>query len=258
MNLTPSQADVWFRAVLPLVADLADRDLFVLPPFTAIPLARARLSGSRIAWGAQDVHPDDAGAHTGDVSAPMLADLGCRYVEVGHSERRRDHGETSALIGAKLRAILRWGMTPILCVGETVALAADEAIPVVLADLGACVDGLSAEEVGRLVVAYEPAWAIGEGAIAAPADRVGAVQRALAAWLAERTDRGPRANGHGAERRPVPILYGGSVDEVAAGRLLAEPGVDGLFVGRYALDPERFARIARARPLVVGTEDGTS
>jgi triosephosphate isomerase len=237
MNLTASEADGWFRAFVPLVPDLAERDLFVLPPFTAIWIARERLRDSAIAWGAQDVHPDDEGAHTGDVSAPMLADLGCRYVEVGHSERRRDHGETPALIGAKLRAILRWGMTPILCVGEATEAPVEVAASLVLADLDACLAGLTAADVGRIVVAYEPAWAIGVGAVAAPAERVGAVQRRLAEWLRDRS-----------EGRPPRILYGGSVDEAAAGRLLAEPGVDGLFVGRYALDPERFARIARARP----------
>ena len=238
MNLTPSEADDWFRAFVPLVADLADRDLYVLPPFPAISVARDRLRDSAIAWGAQDVHPEDAGAHTGDVSAPMLADLGCRYVEVGHSERRRDHGETPTLVGAKLRAILRWGMTPILCVGESTDAGLEAVVPVVLADLEACLAGLPAADVGRIVVAYEPDWAIGVGAVAAPPARVGAVQRGIADWLRERADG-----------RASRILYGGSVDEVAAGRLLAEPGVDGLFVGRYALDPARFARIARAGPV---------
>ena len=236
MNLTPTEADAWFRAFLPLVADLADRELFVLPPFTAIPVAREWLRGTPIAWGAQDVHPDDAGPHTGDVSAPMLADLGCRFVEVGHSERRRDHGETPELIAAKVAASLRWGMSPILCVGETRDGPLGTVVPLVLDDLDACLAGVAPADVGRIVVAYEPAWAIGVGAVAAPADRVGAVQRLLAEWLVRRADG-----------RPPRILYGGSVDEAAVGRLLAEPGVDGLFVGRYALDPERFARIARAQ-----------
>jgi triosephosphate isomerase len=235
MNLTPSEADRWFRTFVPLVADLSDRELFVLPPFTSISVARERLLGTTIAWGAQDVHPDDSGPHTGDVSAPMLADLGCRYVEVGHSERRRDHGETPELIAAKVAAILRWEMTPLICVGEDRAGPIGSVIPAVLADLEACLAGVASVAVGRIVVAYEPAWAIGVGAAAAPAARVGAVQSALADWLRRRAD-GPSPR----------ILYGGSVDEAAAGPLLAEPGVDGLFVGRYALDPERFARIARA------------
>jgi triosephosphate isomerase len=238
MNLTPSEANAWFRAFVPLVADLVDRELFVLPPFPAISIARDRLRDTSIAWGAQDVHPDDAGAHTGDVSAPMLADLGCRFVEIGHSERRRDHGETPQLIAAKVAAVIRWGMIPILCVGESVEGPIDVVVPEVVADLEACLAHVAASDVGRIVVAYEPAWAIGEGAVAAPAERVGAIQRTLRDWLLERASGG----------RPR-VLYGGSVDEATAVRLLGEPAVDGLFVGRFALDPERFARIARARPV---------
>ena len=189
MNLTASEADGWFRAFVPLVADLVDRELFVLPPFTAIPVARERLRGSAIAWGAQDVHPDDEGAHTGDVSAPMLADLGCRYVEVGHSERRRDHGETPALVGAKLRAILRWGMTPILCVGETTEAPVEVAAPLVLADLDACLAGLTP-------------------------DRRRAGRRRLRAGVGDRGRGGRRAGGAGrggpaAARRLAPRPGGG-------------------------------------------------
>ena len=118
MNLTSTQAEGWLRAFVPLAEGLAGRDLFVLPPFPALWVARRELAGTRIAWGAQDLHPVDRGAHTGDVSAEMLVDLGCTYVEVGHSERRAEHGETDALVAAKVRAALRWGLTPILCVGE--------------------------------------------------------------------------------------------------------------------------------------------
>ncbi|MCJ7709937.1 MAG: triose-phosphate isomerase, partial [Chloroflexi bacterium] len=118
MNLVPSEARAWLEAARPALAAIADRDLFVLPAFPAITVAREVLAGGNVWWGAQDVHPDDAGACTGDVSAPMLADLGCRFVEVGHAERRRDHGETPAVVAAKLRAVLRWGMDPIVCIGD--------------------------------------------------------------------------------------------------------------------------------------------
>src|SRR6187401_20157 len=131
MNLSPSEAGAWFAQAVPTLSKLDDRDLFVLPPFTAIHVARDALCRTAIAWGAQDVHPDDAGAHTGDVSAAMLADLGCRFVEVGHSERRRDHRETDALIAAKVDAIRRHGMTPLLCVGEQSAGQRDGALRVV-------------------------------------------------------------------------------------------------------------------------------
>lgn len=235
MNLTSAEADGWFRSFVPLVAGLPGRELFVLPPFTAIWVARERLAGTGIAWGAQDVHPDEDGAHTGDVSARMLAELGCTFVEVGHWERRRDHGETPAAIAAKVAAVVRAGMRPIVCVGEPASGSIDAVIASVGDDLGRCLAQVGATDAGRVVVAYEPAWAIGAGAKAASADHVGTVQRALARWLA-RWAPGVR----------VPVIYGGSVDPASAPALLAEPGVDGLFVGRRALDPVELARIAWA------------
>jgi triosephosphate isomerase len=235
MNLTSSEADRWFREFLPLVRLLDDRDLFVLPPFTSIWVARERLSGTPIAWGGQDVDAEDAGAHTGDVSAPMLADLGCRFVEVGHSERRRGYGETPELIAAKAAAALRWGMRPIICVGEQRRGELAETVRLLIDDLGRCLSSVASADLGRVVIAYEPVWAIGVGAVAAPPEEVGAVHRAIGSWLAE------RPGGAG-----VPILYGGSVDVADAARLLDEPGVGGLFVGRFALDPLNFARIASA------------
>jgi triosephosphate isomerase len=235
MNLTSSEADAWFRDFLPLVGHLDDRDLFVLPPFTAIWVARERLRDTPVAWGAQDVDAEDAGAHTGDISAPMLADLGCRFVEVGHSERRRDHGETPELIGAKAVAALRSGMQPIICVGEHRRGDLAETLAFLIDDLGRCLAAVAPGDLAKVVVAYEPEWAIGVGAVAAAPEEVGSIHRALGSWLAERPG--------GTE---VPILYGGSVDVAAAPTLLNEPGVGGLFVGRYALDPANFARIASA------------
>jgi triosephosphate isomerase len=235
MNLTSSEADRWFRDFIPLVAHLDDRDLFVLPPFTSIWVAHQRLAETPIAWGAQDVDAEDAGAHTGDISAPMLADLGCRFVEVGHSERRRDYGETPELISAKAMAALRWGMRPIICIGEQRRAELAKTVAFLTDDLGRCLSQVAQADLGRVVIAYEPVWAIGVGAVAASPEEVGAVHRALASWLGERPG--------GAA---VPILYGGSVDVADAARLLEEPGVGGLFVGRFALDPVNFARIATA------------
>jgi triosephosphate isomerase len=235
MNLTSAEADRWFSAFLPLVDRLEDRDLFVLPPFTTIWLARDRLRETQVAWGAQDVAAEDGGAHTGDVSAPMLADLGCRYVEVGHSERRRDHGETPELIAAKAAAALRWGMQPLICVGERERGALAGTVRFLIDDLSRCLAAVEPADLSRVVIAYEPEWAIGEGSVAARPDEVGMIHRALAAWLAERPGGGD-----------VPLLYGGSVGVEDAARLLGEPGVGGLFVGRYALDPMNFARIAGA------------
>jgi triosephosphate isomerase (TIM) len=235
MHLTPTEGAAWIDELRPLVADVEDRDLFVLPSFPAIFVARDHLAGTRIAWGAQDVHPEDSGAHTGDVSAPMLRDLGCRYVAVGHSERRRDHGEVPALIAAKVAAILRWSMTPILCVGEARQVSPEHALEEVLADLEACLAEVPTDALDRVVVAYEPVWAIGLGAHPASPEEVSTVHQGVHAWLAAA----------GGPSRPFRVIYGGSLDEDVAPRILAAAGVDGLFVGRRALNPRFFARIAR-------------
>jgi triosephosphate isomerase len=236
MNLTSSEAVHYFRTLRPLVRDIVDRDLFVLPPFTSIWVARDELADSNIAWGAQDVHPDDAGAHTGDISATMLVDLGCTYVELGHSERRRDHGESDALIGAKVRQVLRHGMVPVLCVGERDEGSADVALGVVIEQLRAALAGIAGNDQAGVIVAYEPVWAIGVGARPANPDYVAAVHAGIHRWRRS-ADAG---NGDGR------VIYGGSVDPPTAAPLLAREGVDGLFVGRAALDPRHFAAIARA------------
>ena len=234
MNLTSTEADQWF-AELGDLSDVATAcEVFVLPPFPSIWLARERLAGKGVAWGAQDVHPADSGAHTGDVSAPMLADLGCTFVEVGHSERRRDHGETPRLIGSKVVAVVRQGMRPIVCTGEPSPGSSSSALAVVTADLEVILDRLTPDDLERTVIAYEPHWAIGTGAQAASAEHIGAVCTGVHRWLAARA---------GGERTPV--IYGGSVNTDSAASILAATGVDGLFVGRYALDPARFAAIVR-------------
>jgi triosephosphate isomerase len=234
MNLTSTEARTYLDTLAPLVADLTDRELFVLLPFTSIWVARDRLQGSNIAWGAQDVHPDDSGAHTGDVSAPMLADLGCRYVEVGHHERRRDHAETDELVAAKVAGAQRWGMTAIVCVGEQQRLPFVSVVEVLERQLAR----LAAFDPLRLVIAYEPSWAIGAGARPASASWVASVHDAIRQTIRAGRPAGPS----------IPIIYGGSVDLEAAPALLAQAGVDGLFVGRQALDPMVFAAIARVDP----------
>jgi triosephosphate isomerase len=245
MNLTVSEAARWFAVARPLLEPLtATRDLFVLPPFPAIFVARDALAGSAIGWGGQDLHADDRGAHTGDVSGAMLADLGSRYVEMGHSERRRDHGETDGQVGGKVRAALRWGLTPILCVGERTNGRVAPARRVVEAQLSGALDGLPSDELDRVVVAYEPVWAIGEGAVAADPGHVASLHEAIDGWLAARGSTTRR------------VLYGGSVDESTAPELLGVPHVAGLFVGRAALDPQRFAAIA-ATPIPLRRDQPT-
>jgi triosephosphate isomerase len=233
MNMTASRAAAYCGALKPLLADVRDRTLFVLPPFTAIAAARDLLTGSNISWGAQEVHPGEEGAHTGDVSASMLADLGCTFVEVGHHERRRDYHEDDELIARKVEAIQRWGMTAILCIGESTRLGREQAEAHVLGQLRF----LDRFDQGRLVLAYEPAWAIGTGAEPAGTDWVEWMHSVIRGRVADSTRGGVTA----------PVMYGGSVDVARAGDLLSCSGVDGLFVGRAALDPQVFSAIAHAR-----------
>jgi len=233
MNLTATEATAYLRELVPMVAGLHDRDIFILPPFTAIWVARRELAGTSIGWGAQDVHEEEAGAHTGDVSAAMLVDLGCRYVEIGHSERRRGHAESDARIAGKVRAALRHDLTPILCVGEAKRFSLSVARSTVIRQLSRSLEGVPAADLDRVVVAYEPVWAIGVGARAAPLGHTAAMHAALGAWL----------SAHGARTRRV--IYGGSIDTSNAASILALPEVDGLFVGRAALDPGTFGSIAR-------------
>jgi triosephosphate isomerase len=225
MNLTSSEAASYFDALRPKVAAISSCELFVLPPFTSIWVARDRLRGSNVAWGAQDVHAEDAGAHTGDVSAPMLADLDCTFVEVGHSERRRDHHETDDIVALKVSQVLRHGMTPIMCVGEPSPGTPETALEHVMRQARKGISLIAEDDRPRVVIAYEPVWAIGEGAAAADPAHIGAVHRGLRTF-------GTR------------VIYGGSVDPLTAGPILAQDGVDGLFIGRAALDPVRFAAIA--------------
>ncbi|HWA42703.1 MAG TPA: triose-phosphate isomerase [Hypericibacter adhaerens] len=210
-------------------------ELLVCPPATLLALVGERLKGSAIHLGAQDCHPKPSGAHTGDIAAPMLADLGCRFVIVGHSERRADHGESDALVKAKAEAARAARLIPILCVGETLAVRdRGDALAVVAAQLAASLPAGADGE--TLVVAYEPVWAIGTGRTPTTAD-IGAMHQALRAEL-------KRHMGTEAER--TRILYGGSVKGSNAAEILAVPGVDGALVGGASLKADEFLAIAQA------------
>jgi triosephosphate isomerase len=212
-------------------------ELLVCPPFTLLQAVRDAVSGSAIALGAQDCHPQASGAFTGDISAPMLADLGCRYVILGHSERRQFHDEGDARVLAKAEAALASGLTPIICVGETeVERESGAALAVIARQLRG---SLPAEAPGSVVVAYEPVWAIGTGKTAQPSDVV-EVHSEIRRLLQERL--GAAA---GAEVR---ILYGGSVKPGNAAELLASTDVDGALVGGASLKAEDFWAIAQSCP----------
>ncbi|SMF69657.1 triosephosphate isomerase [Tistlia consotensis] len=215
---------------------LPECDLLVCPPFTLLETVHRALAGSGVALGAQDCHPAASGAHTGDISAAMLADLGCSHVIVGHSERRHDHGEGDALVRAKAEAALAEGLVPVVCVGETAAERdAGRALAVVTGQLaGSLPESFEPE---RLVLAYEPVWAIGTGKTATPADAA-EVHQAIRGALAARFGAGAAA--------AVRILYGGSVKPENAAELLRAPEVDGALVGGASLKSDDFWRIAQA------------
>jgi len=211
-------------------------DVAVAPPFTALFAAAAELQGSRIGLAAQNVHFEPQGAYTGEVSAPMLAEAGCRFVLVGHSERRQLFGETDESAGRKVKASLAAGLSPILCVGETLPeREAGRTLEVVSRQVRAGLAGLSPAEVGKTTLAYEPVWAIGTGrtATAAQAQEVHAAVRAILRELA-----GAGADG-------IRIQYGGSVKPENAAELMAQPDVDGALVGGASLKAADFVQIVK-------------
>ncbi len=212
-------------------------EVAVLPPFTHIRSIQTMIDGDGLLMvhGAQDLSPHDSGAYTGDVSGVMLARLGCRYVVVGHSERREIHGETDAQVNSKVQAAIRNGIAPILCVGEGLAVReAGEHAAHCTAQLTAALQGVTAEQAKDLVVAYEPVWAIGTGRVASAADAqevCGALRQTLASLYDPAFAAGVR------------VLYGGSVKAKNVGEIVAEPDVDGALVGGASLDVDEFPQL---------------
>jgi triosephosphate isomerase (TIM) len=212
-------------------------EVAVLVPFTALRSVQALIEGDKllIRYGAQDLSPKDSGPYTGDVAGPMLAKLDCRYVIVGHSERREHHGEDDAIVGAKVRAALRNGLVPILCVGEGLEVREDGGhLAHCTAQLRAALKGLSAEQARTIVVAYEPIWAIGTGRVATPAD----AQQVCGELRAALVDK------YGAAvADEIRVLYGGSVKSSNVAELVAESDIDGALVGGASLDADEFAKL---------------
>jgi triosephosphate isomerase (TIM) len=236
MHKVPSEARVWLAELKRLLPPL-DSEAAVLPAFPMLPVAKEVLSGTGVAYGAQDVSAHREGAYTGEVSARMLADLGCRYAIAGHSERRRYHGERDALVAEKAKRLLEEGITPILCVGEPLEVRErGEAVPYTLAQLLGSLEGVEPEGPDRLVIAYEPVWAIGTGKNATPEDAE-AMHQAIRQALAERYGE--------AFASRVRVLYGGSVNPKNFADLLSMPNVDGGLVGGASLELESFLALLR-------------
>lgn len=214
-------------------APAADMALCAPAPYLA--QLQTLLKGSAIAWGSQDVSAHEQGAYTGEVSVAMLKDFGCRYAIVGHSERRQYHGETDAVVAAKAQRALATGITPIVCVGETLAeREAGDTETVVKRQLAAVIHAV-AHCTSEIVVAYEPVWAIGTGKTATP-DMAQAVHAVLRAQLAAATQQPER----------VHILYGGSMNAANAASLLAQPDIDGGLIGGASLKAADFLQIVAA------------
>ncbi|PIO97942.1 triose-phosphate isomerase [Pleomorphomonas carboxyditropha] len=227
----------------------ADCALFIIPPFTALAAAREAIGAAPVLLGAQNMHWAEAGAYTGEISASMLEEFRIDLVELGHSERREYFGETDATINLKVKAALRHGLRPLVCVGDSAEeRAAGASAAAVVRQVRLAFAGLTRAEIGRSLVAYEPVWAIGESGMPATPDEAGAVHVALHDALKEL----------GAPS--VPVLYGGSVNLENAAALAAEPAIDGLFVGRAAWSAEGLvslvsrAMAARKRLRPVPTE----
>jgi len=237
MYKTPDQARDFFRDFLPLVAGHDRDEIVVCPPFLAIPAAVEATKGSHLAIGGQNVHWEKEGAYTGEISPGMLLAVGVTHVIIGHSERRQFFGETDDVVNLKLKAALESGLTPIVCVGEVLEeREAGLTEDVLRRQCLRAFHAISAKKAAKLIVAYEPVWAIGTGKTATP--QMAADAHALIRAEAEKAF----GQEFGAQLR---ILYGGSVKPESVKALMAEGEIDGALVGGASLDPKSFAAIVK-------------
>ena len=238
MNLNADEAKQFIRDLRPAAVKAKWCDVVLCVPFLQIPAAVRAAKGTKIAIGAQNCHFEENGAFTGEISPKMLVDAGGKYVIIGHSERRRDCGETDTTVNKKVLAALQAGLRPIICVGETLEMRDnDVTLDVVRMQVKTALRGVMQEQMRRVTIAYEPIWAIGTGytATAEQANEVGEDIRAVLRDL-----YGARA------ARAVSILYGGSMNTGNAHELLAQPDVDGGLIGGASLKTESFEKIIEA------------
>jgi triosephosphate isomerase len=237
MNMTVPMTRAWFEEWLRLSAGLEDAETVICPPYTALWEAARRSAGTAVRLGAQNLYWEEAGAFTGEISGPMLTDAGCRYVIIGHSERRQYFGETEASVQKRIAAALRAGLRPIVCVGETLPQReAGQTLEIIQAQMEGGLDGFTGETIGGLIFAYEPVWAIGTGRTATP-EQAQEVHQAIREGLAQKIGN-PAAG-------CVIILYGGSVKPANAYDLFQKPDIDGFLVGGASLEVASFAEIIK-------------
>jgi triosephosphate isomerase len=219
------------------VGPCTDREVLIAPPYTALAAARGAMNLPGYKLAAQNFHWEEKGAFTGEVSGPMLKDVGCDCVILGHSERRHVFGETDEMVQKKLAAAFRWGLLPILCVGEVLQdREAGKTFEVITVQVKTAVQGLDTEQSQKLIIAYEPVWAIGTGKTATPdqAQEVHSFIRTLCSSLFDK-----------AIANQLRILYGGSVKPDNVDALMAQPDIDGLLVGGASLEVNSFQRIVQ-------------
>ena len=237
MYKTPQQAQDFLRAFLPMVEGHNRDEIAICPSFVCLPAVVEALAGNTIGVGAQNLHWEKEGAYTGEVAAGMLVAVGCTHVIIGHSERRQYFGETDETVNRKLQSALAAGLTPIVCVGEVLQERESGLTEDVLRrQCQHGLKGISGEEARKLVIAYEPVWAIGTGKTATP-------QIAAEAHVVIRAEAG-KALGKGVAEN-MRILYGGSVKPENAKALMSESQIDGALVGGASLDPKSFAAIVK-------------
>jgi len=240
MFKTQAETRAFFAAFNPLMASVTDCDIVIAPTFTSLAAAVEATKGTHIGISGQDLYWEKEGAFTGEISAGMLAEVGCRYTLVGHSERRHIFGETDAAVSKKTKAALAAGLTPIVCIGETLSdREAGRTEHICQCQFDGSVGALTPEEFSRILLAYEPVWAIGTGRTATP-EIAAAVHRFVRQCAAEKFSAA-----HAAALR---ILYGGSVKPDNIKGLMAEAELDGVLVGGASLDPKSFARLAKDWP----------
>ena len=233
MNILPSEAGTLAEGLRSGLRDVQGVEKVVCPPFVSLSVVAERLSGSGIHVGAQNMHYEDKGAYTGEISASMVKEL-CEYVILGHSERRQRFGETDEMVAKKVTAAIGVGLKPILCVGETLAEREEgDATVVVQRQVRAALREVPSLE--GVIVAYEPVWAIGTGVASSPAD---------AQYIMEFI-RGLMQEDFGRSARDLPILYGGSVDANNVAGFVAQPDIDGALVGSASLDTDGFVELVK-------------
>jgi triosephosphate isomerase len=237
MYMTLPETRALLDSIVGAASDFHSAQVIVIPPFTALAEASRRLADSPIALGAQNLFWEDKGAFTGEISAPLLVDIGCRYVVVGHSERRQLFGETDDTVNRRLRAALRSGLVPILCIGETLEERdAGRTLARVRTQIQGALEGIPPEDFRKIVLAYEPVWAIGTGRTATPGQAED-VHAGLRQKIAENYGKDAAAY--------AIIVYGGSVKPANSFALLREKNIDGFLVGGASLEAESFISIVK-------------